>query len=191
MTFALVWMAIVLVAVVVGFIITRRQRDNAWRQLANELGAEFISGGALHSSKVLAHVRQWTLTLDTYSVPSGDSSTTYTRLRSPLQNKDGFQFTLFREGLIGKLEKVLGAQDIEIGVEDFDHDFVIQGNNEPRLRALLLDVKIRQLIQGQRSIKLSLKGEELRFEAQGVIKDVPRLKSLFELFGELLDRLGT
>jgi hypothetical protein len=189
MTWAVIFSLAVVVIVVVGFVITRRQRDNAWKQLAGEVGGEFIDGGMFRSSKVQARVQQWTLTLDTYTLSSGDSSTTFSRLRSPLQNKDGFQLKLFREGLVGKLDKALGGQDIEIGVPDFDDAFVIQGNNETKLQALLSDVKIRQLIQAQRSITLSLKGEELRFEAQGVIKDVPRLKSLFELFGELLNRL--
>lgn len=129
--------------------------------------------------------------LDAYSVPSGDGSTAYTRIRAPLQRKDGFQFTVFREGLIGKLDKALGAQGIELGVPDFDRDFILQSNDEARLRSLLADVKIRQLIQGQRSIRFGLKGEALLFEVQGMIKEVNRLKSLFELFGETLDRLET
>ena len=186
---AVIWMGVVIVVVVVGFALARRHRDTAWKQLATELGAEFIDGGLLHSSKVQAHINQWTVTLDSYSVPSGDSSTTYTRLKSTLENKDGFQFTLFREGLVARLDKALGLKDIEIGVPDFDHDFVIQGNNEAKLRALFADVKIRQLIQEQRRITLGIKGNELHFEAQGVIRDGPRLKSLFELFAALLERL--
>jgi hypothetical protein len=50
-------------------------------------------------------------------------------------------------------------------------------------------VKIRELIEAQRRIRLSVKGAELKFEAQGTIRDVPRLKSLFELFREVLDQL--
>ena len=45
------------------------------------------------------------------------------------------------------------------------------------------------MIQGQRFIRLTLKGDELHFETQGVIRDVPRLKALFELFAVLLDQL--
>ena len=189
MTWAVIFSLGLVVIVVVGFVITRRQRDNAWKQLAADLGAEFIAGGALHSSKLQARVQQRTVTLDSYSIASGDSNTTYTRLRSTVENKDGLQFVVFREGLIARLHKALGSQDIQVGVEDFDHDFVIQGNNATRLRALLSDVKLRELIQGQRSGKLGLKGNELLFEAQGVIKDVPRPKSMFELFTEQLNRL--
>jgi hypothetical protein len=55
---------------------------------------------------------------------------------------------------------------------------------------LLANLRIRQLIQGQKSIRLGVRDNELRFEVQGVIRDVERLKSLFELFKEMLYQLG-
>ena len=189
MSFAVIWMGVVVLVAVIGFLLTRQWRDSAWRQLASDLGAEFMEGGFMHSGKVQAHMRRWTVTLDAYSVPSGDSSTTYTRMRAPFENKDGFEFAIFREGLVARLDKKLGMSDLEIGMPEFDRDFVIQSNNETRVRALLADAKIRQLIQGQPRIRLGMKGSELHFEAQGVIRDVPRLKSLFELFRAVLEQL--
>lgn len=190
MTLAFVLIVVVVAIVVVGILLlTKGQQDAAWKRLATDIGAEFIKGGWLRSSKVQAQVKQRTVTLDTYTVRHGKSSSTYTRLSSPLQNRDGFEFTVSREGLMGKLGKALGSQDVEIGISDFDSDFLVQGNNENKSRTLFADAKIRELIQGQRSIRLGLKGDELHFQAPGVIKDVPRLKSLFELFGALLDRL--
>ena len=189
MTSALVWIVVVVAIVVVMILLATGRSDAAWKQLATDIGAEFIKGGLLRSSKVQAQVKQRTVTLDTYTVPHGKSSSTYTRLCCALQNKDEFEFTVSREGLMGKVGKALGSQDVEIGVSDFDSDFLVQGNNENRLRALLADAKIRELIQGQRSGRLGLKGDELHFQAPGVIRDVPRLKSLFELFGALLDQL--
>jgi hypothetical protein len=189
MSFAVIWMGVVVLVAVIGFLLTRQWRDSAWRQLAADLGAEFTEGGFMHSGKVQARMQQWTVTLDAYSVPSGDSSTTYTRMRAPFENKDGFDFAIFREGLVSRLDKKLGMADIEIGVPDFDHDFVIQSNNGSKVRALLADAKIRQLIQAQPRIRLAMKGSELHFEAQGVIRDVPRLKSLFELFRAVLEQL--
>jgi hypothetical protein len=189
MTLAVISMVVFVTVVVLGFIILRSQQDKSWRQFAADIGGEFTPGGAFRSSKVLAHARQWTITLDTYSVPSGDSSTAYTRIVAPFHSPDAFEFRIFREGLVGKLDKALGMKDIEIGLADFDRDFIIQSNNDVRVRALLADVKIRQLIQAQHSIQLQAKSDSLRFDAQGVIRDVERLKSLFELFGEMLERL--
>jgi hypothetical protein len=171
-------------------VLSKRGQDTAWRQVATDLGADFMQGGLFRKSQVIAHIKQWTLTLDTYSVPSGDSNTTYTRLRAPLENRDGFQFTLFREGLVGKLDKALGMKDIEIGVADFDHDFIVQSNNEAKVRMMLSNARIRQLIQDQPRIRLMIRKDALYFEAQGVIRDVARLRSLFDLFTETLNQLA-
>ena len=185
----LIFTAVLLIAIVAWTVFSRQRRDAAWKQLGADLGAEFIAGGAFKSSKVQARVKQGTITLDTYSVPSGDSSTTYTRLRAPFQNPERFEFRVFREGIVGKLDKALGMKDLEIGVSDFDDDFIIQSNNETRVRALLSNTRIRQLIQAQRAIRLYAKNNELLLEAQGVIRDLERLKSLFELFTETLNDL--
>jgi hypothetical protein len=185
----LILTGIFLMAVIAWAVLSRQARDAAWKQLAAELGGEFLPGGLFRGGKVQAHIGEWTVTLDTYSVPSGDSNTTYTRVTAPLENKEGLQFAIFREGLVAKLDKKLGMKDIEIAVPDFDREFVIQGNNETKLRSLLANAKIRQLIQAQPRIRLGLKDNRLRYEAQGVIRDVPRLKSLFELFGEILRQL--
>jgi hypothetical protein len=181
MILTFVFIGVLIIGIIIWVIISRQKQAEAWRQFASELGAEFIEGGFFRAGKVQAGVKDWTITLDTYSVSSGDSSTVYTRMRAPLHNKDGFQFTVFRTGLISKLDKALGAQDIDIGDPDFDRDFVIQGNNETRVRALLGSLGIRQMIQGQKSIRLGVRDNELRFEVQGVIKDGERLRSIFEL----------
>jgi hypothetical protein len=184
-----IFLGAVVVVVVIWMVISRQKRDAAWMQLASEIGAEFIKGGFFRSSKVEAHVNEWTITLDTYSVPSGDSNTLYTRIKAPFDNKDGYQFTLARKGLVSKLDKALGAKDIELGDADFDRDFYIRGKDEARIRALFANLRIRQLIEGQRSIRLGIKNNDLIFETQGEIKDVERLKSLFELFREMLPQL--
>ena len=39
-------------------------KDEVWRQLSQEIGAEFVEGGFWKGSKVQAHVGPWTVTLD-------------------------------------------------------------------------------------------------------------------------------
>jgi hypothetical protein len=169
-----------------------------WRQLADEIHADYIKG-----NKVEAHCGQWTVTLDIYTVSHGKSATTYTRLRAPYVNKDGFRFTIYRKGPFTRLGKLLGMQDVEVGFPEFDKAFVIKGNNEEKLRALFADSRIRQLIEmQQKKIQLTVKDnegwfgkhfpdgvDELYFMVPGVIKDIDRLKSLYYLFAETLNRL--
>jgi hypothetical protein len=67
---------------------------------------------------------------------------------------------------------------------------------------LFSDPKIRQMIEDQPKIRLEVKDsegwfgpkfpenvDELHFQVVGVIKDVERLKALFDLFAVVLDQL--
>jgi hypothetical protein len=177
-------------------------KEKAWRQLSAEMGAEFLEGGMWKGTKVQAHVQPWTITLDTYTDSSGETNITYTRMRAPYVNPDGFRFAIYRKGFFSDLGKLLGMQDIEVGDPEFDEAFIIKGNNEDRVRTLFSDPEIRKRIQEQPKIRLSVEDsegwfgpkfpedvDELRFQVLGVITDVARLKALFELFAAVLDRL--
>jgi hypothetical protein len=58
-------------------------KDEAWRQLSQEIGADFVDGGFWKGKKVQVHAKPWTITLDTYTESSGESHVTYTRMRAP------------------------------------------------------------------------------------------------------------
>ncbi len=179
----------IVIAVVVAMVIQSRRRDEAWKQLASEVGGEFVKGALFRAAKVQAKVGQSLVTLDTYSVPSGDSSTTYTRMRAPFENKSGFQFSLRWEGLIGKLDKALGMQDIEVGDAEFDAQFIIQGQPVAAVQQLLANSALRQMLQQQKSIALRVKGNELQLEVLGVVRDLERLRGLFNVFKETLKQV--
>lgn len=177
-------------------------RDEVWRQLATELDARMIDGGWWKSPKVEVRVGQWIVTLDTYTVSTGKTTIVFTRMRAPYVNADGFRFTVYRRGFFSDLGKWLGMQDIEVGDEQFDRDFIVKGNDESRIRHLLANARIRELIQAQPRFHLEVKDDEgwfgakfpdgvdeLCFQVTGVIKDVELLKPLFALFAETLHQL--
>ena len=177
------------------------QQRRIWRQLSQEIGAEFVEGGFWTGSKVQAHVGPWIVTLDV-GRSDQDGKTVVTRLRAPYVNPEGFRFTIYRKGFFSDLGKLLGMQDIEVGDPEFDEAFIIKGNDESKVRDLFANPKIRQMIQAQPQIRLDVKDsegwfgpkfpedvDELHFQVLGVIKDVERLKSLFDLFAAVLDQL--
>ena len=177
-------------------------KDEVWRQLSEEIGAEFVEGGFWKGSKVQAHVGPWTVTWTPTPSRPGRQQSHYTRMRAPYVNPEGFRFTIYRKGFFSDLGKLLGMQDIEVGDPEFDEAFIIKGNDEARVRELFSNPKIRQMIQDQPKIRLEVKDsegwfgpkfpedvDELHFQVVGVIKDVERLKSLFDLFAAVLDQL--
>jgi hypothetical protein len=150
-----------------------------------------------------AQVGQWVVTLDTFVVSTGKSTITFTRMRAPFVNRDGFRFRIHRKGFFSGLGKALGMQDIESGHSAaFDDAFILQGNDESKVRRLLANPEIRHLLEAQPRVRFELKDDEglfgprfpegvdeLQFLALGFIKDVERLKALFDLFHEVLEEL--
>ncbi|MCQ4924497.1 DUF3137 domain-containing protein [Tissierella sp. P1] len=177
-------------------------QEEIWSQFANEIGADFINEGFWKSKKVVARFENWVVTLDTYTQSTGKTSTTYTRIRAPYVNKDGFNFKIYKSGWFSEIGKTLGMQDVEIGYAEFDEKFIIKGNDEAKLIELFSSDKIRELISSQDNIYLEVKNDEgwfgtdfpegvdeLYFQTMGVIKDIERLKSLYMLFALVLDKL--
>jgi hypothetical protein len=177
-------------------------REEIWRQLADQVGGEYVDGGVWKSDKVQATHAQWVVTLDTYAVSTGKTTVVFTRMRAPYVNPDGFRFVIYRKSVFSGLGKLLGMQDIEIGDPLFDHDFIVKATSEERVRQLLSNARIRELISSQPDIKFEVKDDEgwfgtrfpdgvdeLTFAVAGVIKDADRLKRLYDLFAETLDEL--
>lgn len=178
-------------------------KDEVWERLSREIGAEFVQGGFWKASKVQAQVGAWTITLDTFSRKQGQHShVTYTRMRAPYINPDGFRFTVYRAGFFSGLGRFLGLQDVAIGDPDFDDAFIVKGDDESRLVDLFADPNIRNLLHSQTRIRLYVKNnegwfgpqfpadaDEIYFETRGVVRDADQLKNLFALFSALLHRL--
>jgi hypothetical protein len=179
-------------------------KEEIWRQFCAETGGNYVDGGFWKGAKAVATHDQWSVTLDTYTVSTGKSSVTYTRMRAPYVNPDGFNFTIYRKGIFSDLGKMLGMQDVTVGIPDFDEAFIIKGNDEQKLQRLFANPKIRELVNDQPAIRFCVDSngqsflgvgglppgvDELHFQIVGMITDVERLKLLYELFSETLDEL--
>jgi hypothetical protein len=177
-------------------------RKTIWTQLSTEIGAQYKDGGFWKGDKVEATHGAWTVTLDTYAVSTGKVTIVYTRMRAPYVNPSGFRFKVHRKGLFSDVGKWFGMQDIEVHDEPFDRDFIIKGTDEDKVRELFANPKIRELVALQKDIRFEVKDDEgwfgpsfpegvdeLSFVVVGVIKDIERLKLLYELFAETLEQL--
>jgi hypothetical protein len=178
-------------------------RAEVWAALAREIDARVEKGGWWRGPRVVADLPPWQVTLDVYTESAGETSTTYTRLRAPFVNPSGFRFRIYRKSIFSNLGKFFGMQDIEIGNADFDDAFIIQSNDPPRVRALLCNESLRAMLAAQPRIMFDIRDDdggvfrarfpagvdELRFLTLGIVKDIDRLKRLFDLFAETLHEL--
>ena len=171
------------------------------RQFCDRIDAECLERFR-RGHKVQLRYKNWRITLDTNTVPTGESSVTVTRMRVPFVSRDGLRFKLSRKNLFDTLAGMCGVRTIEVGHPEFDRDFVIRGNDELKVRDMFADPTVRRLLCALPSVNLEVRDnegllgvhfpeevDELCFRAAGFINDVEQLKLLFALFAEVLNRL--
>jgi hypothetical protein len=178
-------------------------QKETWTNLSEQLDAEFVKGGIWNSHKVVAHEKDWTLTLDTFAVHAGKVTVPFTRMRAPFMVKDGFRFKIERRNYFSSVADFFGRKSLSTGHPEFDKHFVITSTDEYKLKKLFANETIRELILAQKEIHLEIKDDEggwsnakfpsdvdeLYFQASEIVKDVERLKPIFRLFTVVLNQL--
>ena len=84
-------------------------QEEIWRQLSSEVGGHFHEGGLFRHAAVQARTDDWIITLDTYTQSSGNVHQTFTRLRAPYFNPEGFRFEIYRASIFSGLGEGAGA----------------------------------------------------------------------------------
>ena len=196
-----------------------QEQEQAWKRLATDVGGELITRreggrrliGRHLQLEVVAKVGTSPIALDVRVEYGGEyaPNSLVTRIRAPYVARDAFSFSVKRVrarlsdgAVLHGMARLAGRHKVEPGDLGFDRDFLITANDTAQVRALLADPRIRDLIQSQPSLDISAarpgwrlfkrssqRLSVVRFEEEGVITDVERLKSLFELIRETLNQL--
>ena len=173
--------------------------DEVWCVLADELCGRHERRGWLKGSRVVAVAGPWEVVLDLHQL----GEHVFTRLRAPYVNADGFRFHVFRKHLFSGVSQWLGFQDVRTGYPAFDEQFVIRGNDVGKLQRLFANPRLQTLLLAQPRVAFRVLDDheclfgrrfpdgvdQLQFLAGGVVKDLDRLKALYDLFAETLGEL--
>ena len=94
-------------------------------------------------------------------------------------------------------------QDIQVGHAEFNAEFVIKGNDEKLVQSLCSSERLRALVAVQPKFQLSIHDDEgwfgkkfppevdvLVFDVAENIRDIERLKGLYDVFAETLHQLS-
>ncbi|REH01647.1 hypothetical protein [Flavobacterium aquicola] len=178
------------------------KKINIWEIFANEHSGKFIEGESWHSDRAEINYSEFKIIFDNYTLWSGKYSQEFTRVVVPFISRNNFTFEIYRNDILSSIEKIFGAQDIKIDIKEFDDLFIIKSNNELKVKSLLQNKKIRELIQKQIEGNLEIsqhnsiwkpmlpKNEyQLLYYQEGKIADIEKLKSLLNLFIELIFEL--
>jgi len=182
-------------------------REDIWNSLREQIGGEVVPGGLWRGDKLQVHAGDWTVSLDEYTtmIMAGRVPIMIhnTRMRAPFPNPTAFRFSIHRASIFSSLGSLLGMQDIQAGHAEFDQDFVIKGNNESAVRSLCDSERLRALVMAQPKFRLSVQDDEgwfgtkyppdvdvLVFDVAEKIREVERLRGLYDVFAETLNLLS-
>ncbi len=183
------------------------RENELWKKLSDDLGGQLTDEKGKRHDKVVAQVGSWAVTLDQHSEAGYRTEHIYTRLRAAFVNPDGLRFAVSHQGVFTNIGKLVGMQDIRVEHEPFDKMFLVQGSDPDKIKSLFDDDKLRELTKLEPNIHLQVRDagswfedffpddiDELVLEVEGEVKDLQRLKRLFDLFARALDgmcRLGS
>ena len=173
-----------------------------WTKLSSEINAKFVDGGVWKQDRIVVQEKVWTITLDTFAAHTGKATIPFTRFRAPFMSKDNFRFEITRRNFFSPVADFFGRKSLSTGHPDFDKQFVIASADEYKMRKLMANETIRELIAGQKDVHFEIKddegwlatqfpqdADELYFQMSGVVKDATVLKKGFQLMAETLNQL--
>jgi hypothetical protein len=133
-----------------------RKTDDAWKRAAEKLGGEFQAKGSKNGGRLIrARRAQTSVVVDVFRPPPdwddiilSDRKTTqsFTRLVAPAAHAGDLAIHLTLRGMLSKLARLAGSQDLQTGDAAFDKMFVVKTKDEARARAWLDDDMRKRLL---------------------------------------------
>jgi len=177
-------------------------RKQAWQAFSNEIEATYVKGGLLKSDRIEATFQNWQIVYDFFTMPVGQIILTYTRIRTPFVVKSDFKFRISKKSFLDKVAEKLGKSKIETGDQRIDDAFVIQSNSVEKIKSLLSDEKIKNLLLEKADSDFEIShgykgiGRQFPNDCDGLSlvvlyesRDKEKLAFIYNLFGEILTSL--
>ncbi|CAN5607580.1 hypothetical protein BH10CYA1_BH10CYA1_12130 [soil metagenome] len=169
---------------------------SVWMDLADEAKGEFLEDNSV--ARVRVPMTPWTVTFEMHSKGKNHS-----KILLPFEAKTDFEFEIYNRSWVADAQKKFGLQDIVVGYEDFDRDFIIKGNDESKVKKLYASETLREMIQLQKAVRLGIQTKGslkqfghvpagvnvLAFEEDDAINSFDRLISLLELMRASMTQL--
>jgi hypothetical protein len=137
---------VVFAAVAILSMKNRQARLEAWRAFSAKHSLNMISAGSWSNPRLVGRFRGLDVTLQIEVHGSGKHKKTYTRAsaRFPMPMPRGLNIT--SEGFTDRLAKLVGGQDIELGIPKVDNQLRIKGEDVPAVLDLMENWRARDAI---------------------------------------------
>ena len=128
------------------------------------------------------------ISFNNYVINFEESDTNYLRVKCQLGSVD-FTFYLTFEDLIEKIIKRFNNREIEIGDKEFDDKYLIVTNDEKKMRGVLSDKKLRNLLIKNNVSNFHLDHGELFIIGHRQTDTIDELNDLLEIIKNIIKRI--
>ena len=162
--------------------------ENSWKRFAEQIGGKYrISEEG--TSEVSGNYQKFPFILKIIFIQAAPKVNLFlTHVEIKLDNQIGLKFKIYREGIIQKLTKLFGTQDIIFNDRSFDKKYIIEGSDEAKVIELISS-SIRAKIIELGEILMILDGNTLIYEQHGKIIITKKLIMILELLAELGEKI--
>lgn len=119
----------------------------------------------------------------------------FTSLSAPI-DKDDYSFSVHDEGLLDRVGKFFGMEDMITGDPDFDKNLVVKTNNMEKTKRIFSDADIRKIFQDLKYFSFQIEndgkpegGRTLEFLMDKAVTKPDELKKIVLAFSAILDEL--
>jgi hypothetical protein len=124
----------------------KMDRREAWQEVARSVGGTFEQGKRSSADTVAIGHGPWTITLDTYTVHTGQVAITYTRAKALFIGQGDPNLLVRKRNFFDTILENVGFGGVAPGDRAFAARYVVKGHPEARLRSLLTTGLIAALL---------------------------------------------
>ncbi|MGH7542117.1 MAG: hypothetical protein ACRELC_14075 [Gemmatimonadota bacterium] len=175
----------------------------AWRHVAEAIGGDVEHSEDGKPHRLIVPHRDWTLTLENYTVSTGSTSATYPRVRALFVREAPFSLRVTKRNPFHVLARLVGIREVQVSYGPLDRTLFVRSDDPTLARSILRGTDVGQALlvdpalrldvtrPGQRIRKIT--GEtigEVRVQTGGKERDVTRLRSMLRLCADTLEQLA-
>jgi hypothetical protein len=166
-----------------------RDIENPWKSFAQEVGGSYRLSEE-GTSEVKGVFNGFSFTLKMIFIQAAPKVNLFlTHFEVILEKPSRLKLKIYREGIIQKLTKLFGTQDIIFNDRSFDKKYIIEGNDEAKVKEIISPGTRAKIIElGE--ILMILDGETLIYEQSGKIIDAKKLFMILQMMTELLGKIN-
>lgn len=120
----------------------------------------------------------------------------FTSLSAPIDKETEYTFSVHDEGLLDRVGKFFGMQDLITGDAEFDKNLIVKTNDLEKTKSIFSDAEIRSTFQSLKYFSLQIEndskeggGRTLEFLMDKAITKPDELKKIVMAFSAILDQL--